>query len=255
MIKDQLYELTIENEDVDGVFAISLVESPAIEMDFVYFGKDELKFSSVDKEKRLLMGPILVPDKKILRVDGAGKPYYVFFKPETIKRLSELYLEKKLVDKATLEHDKNIDGVALVESWIVESREKDKSRLYGLSLPVGSWVGTFKVNNDEIWNEFVKTGAVKGFSIEGIFYHKLVEASIIEDLMEKEITELSEAEAVKVLRKIKKLIKSDGRYSKGKKLITEDMEGVQPSVVSSYPGESSKKKKTKMWSEIFSQIK
>jgi hypothetical protein len=220
MIKEQLYELTVEDENVDGVFAISLVESPAIEMDFVYFGKD-VKFSTIDNEKRLLMGPILVPDKKILRVDGAGQPYYVFFKPETIKRLSELYLEKKLTDKATLEHDKNIDGVNLVESWIVESRTKDKSSLYGLSLPVGSWAGTFKVTDDSIWNEYVKTGKVKGFSIEGIFDHKLVEASMIEDIMEKELTELSDEEAEVVLSRIKALIKKDSRYKKGQRV---DME-------------------------------
>ena len=217
MIKEQLYELTIEDEEVDGVFAISLVESPAIEMDFVYFGKD-VKFSTIDNEKRLLMGPILVPDKKILRVDGAGKPYYVFFKPETIKRLSELYLEKKLTDKATLEHDKDIDGVTLVESWITESRTKDKSSIYGLSLPVGSWVGTFKVTDDSIWNEYVKSGKVKGFSIEGIFDHKLVEASMIEDIMEKELTELSEEEAEVVLSRIKALIKKDARYKKGQRV-------------------------------------
>ena len=255
MITDQIYELTIDDENIDGVFAVSLVEEPAIEMNWVYFGK-EVKFAAVDAEKRMLMGPILVPDKKILRVDGEGKPYHVFFKPETIKRLSEMYLEKKYTDKATLEHENKIDGVHLVESWIVESRTKDKSSLYGLSLPIGSWVGTFKVNNDDIWNNYVKTGAVKGLSIEGMFSHKLVEASMLMDIMEKEITELSDVEAQLVLKKIKKLIKQDGRYAKGKKLITEDMEGVAPSVTSTYPGEGpTKKKKTKMWSDVFASIK
>lgn len=217
MIKDQLYELTIDDENVDGVFAVSLVEEPAIEMNWVYFGK-EVKFAAVDSEKRMLMGPILVPDKKILRVDGEGKPYHVFFKPETIKRLSEMYLENKYTDKATLEHENKIDGVHLVESWIVESRTKDKSSLYGLSLPVGSWAGTFKITNDDIWNEFVKTGAVKGFSIEGMFSHKLVEASKVDDLLEKELTELSDEEAQIVLSRIKALIKKDNRYKKGQRV-------------------------------------
>jgi hypothetical protein len=86
---------------------------------------------------------------------------FVFFKPETIKRLSEMYLQKKYTDKATLEHDKKIDNIALVESWIVESREKDKSNLYGLNVPVGTWMGTFKIDNEDIWNNYVKTGEVK----------------------------------------------------------------------------------------------
>ena len=170
MIKEQLYELTVEDENVDGVFAISLVESPAIEMDFVYFGKD-VKFSTIDNEKRLLMGPILVPDKKILRVDGAGQPYYVFFKPETIKRLSELYLEKKLTDKATLEHDKNIDGVNLVESWIVDDPKHDKQQVFGMDYPKGTWMVSMKILDDAIWQK-VKDGKLNGFSVQGYFLEK-----------------------------------------------------------------------------------
>lgn len=255
MIKDQIYELVLE-DDADEVFAISLVESPAIESNFVYFNKQSVQFASINDEKRLVMGPILVPDKKILRVDEMGQPYYVFFKPETIKKLSEKYLENKYTDQTTLEHDKKIDGVHLVESWIVESRTKDKSSLYGLSLPVGSWVGTFKVTNDSIWNDFVKTKDVKGFSIEGMFSHKLVEASMVEDIMEKEITELSDVEAQLVLKKIKHLIKSDLRYAKGKRMDIVDMEGAMPTVSTSYPGEGpTKKKKTQTWSEIFSVLK
>lgn len=255
MIKDQIYELVLE-DDMDEVFAISLVEQPAIESNFVYFNKQGVQFAAINDEKRLVMGPILVPDKKILRVDEMGNPYFVFFKPDTIKKLSEMYLEKKYNSETTLEHDKKIDNISLVESWIVESRTKDKSSIYGLSLPVGSWVGTFKVNNDDIWNNYVKTGDVKGFSIEGMFSHKLVEASMLDDVMEKEITELSDVEAQLVLKKIKKLIKQDGRYAKGKKLVTEDMEGVAPSVTSTYPGEGpTKKKKQQTWSELFSTLK
>ena len=263
MIKDQLYELTIDDENLDGVFAVSLVSEPAIEMNFVYFGKD-VKFAAVDTEKHMLMGPILVPDKKILRVDGEGRPYHVFFKPETIKRLSEMYLEKKFTDSATLEHEAPIDGVHLVESWIVDSTTKDKSSLYGLSLPVGTWAGTFKISSPEIWDDFVKTGAVKGFSIEGMFSHKLTEMS--EAYMEKEIVELSDAETKRVLNKIKNLIKSDNRYKKGKRMDIVDMDGVAPTISTTYAGEGPKKvispssitekpKLKQKWSEIFSTLK
>jgi len=213
-----IYELIIENEDIDEVFAISLVEDPAIESNFVFFDKEKIQFAAVNDEKRLLMGPILIPDKQILRIDGEGMPYHVFFKPDTIKRLSEMYLEKKYTDKSTLEHDKKITGVNLVESWIVESRTKDKSAMYGLSVPVGTWMGTFKVNNDDIWENYVKTGEVKGFSIEGLFGHNLVAATKEKDYLNKEISDLNEEEAILVLSQIRALIKKDSRYKTKKRV-------------------------------------
>ena len=204
-----IYELVIEDENIDEVFAISLVEEPAIEMDFVFFDKEKVQFAAINDEKRLLMGPILIPDKKILRIDGEGKPYHVFFKPETIKKLSEMYLKKKYTDKSTLEHDKKIKGVTLVESWIKESDTQDKSALYNLNVPVGSWLGTFKVDNDEIWNDYVKTGEVKGFSIEGLFGHNLVSAALVDELyLNKEISDLSEDEAAMLLTKIRTMFES-----------------------------------------------
>ena len=213
-----IYELVIEDENIDEVFAISLVEEPAIESNFVFFDKEKIHFAAVNDEKRLLMGPILIPDKQILRIDGEGMPYHVFFKPETIKRLSEMYLEKKYTDKSTLEHDKKITGVNLVESWIVESRTKDKSAMYGLSVPVGTWMGTFKVNNDDIWENYVKTGEVKGFSIEGLFGHNLVAATKEKDYLDKEISDLNEEEAILVLSQIRALIKKDSRYKTKKRV-------------------------------------
>jgi hypothetical protein len=209
--KEELYELVIEDENIDGIFAISLVQDPAIEADFVYFDKEKVLFSSIDNEKRLVMGAILIPNKKILRIDGEGKPYYVFFKPETIKRLSELYLQNKLTDKATLEHNKKINGVTLVESWIKESPTKDKSVMYNLNAPVGSWVGTFRIDNDEIWNDYVKTGDVKGFSIEGVFGHSLVSAN---EQFSKDavLSDLDEQESTLLLRQMRALIKRDNRY-------------------------------------------
>jgi hypothetical protein len=213
-----IYELVIEDENIDEVFAISLVEEPAIESNFVFFDKEKVQFAAVNDEKKLLMGPILIPDKQILRIDGEGMPYHVFFKPETIKRLSEMYLKKKYTDKSTLEHDSKIDGVTLVESWIVESRTKDKSALYGLSVPVGTWMGTFKVDNEDIWNNYVKTGEVKGFSIEGLFGHNLVSAAKEQDYLNKEISDLEEHEAALVLSQIRALIKKDSRYKAKKRV-------------------------------------
>jgi len=211
----KLYELTIEDNE-DEIFAISIVESPAIESDFMYFDKEVLQFASVDTEQRMLIGPILIPDKHILRVDGEGQPYNVFFTKETVKRLAQMYLQKKYTDKATLEHDTNIKGVDLVESWVKDT-QLDKSNGYGLKLPQGTWVGMFKVTNDKIWNDYVKTGKVKGFSIEGLFSHKLIKASL-EEIIEKDINELSDVEANVVLSHLKALIKKDSRYKVGKRI-------------------------------------
>jgi hypothetical protein len=213
-MKDLLYELRVEDE-TDEVFAISLVESPAIESDFVYFDKEEIRFAKVDNEQRMLIGPILIPDKKILRVDGEGNPFHVFFTKETVKKIAQNYLMKKYTDKATLEHDSKIKGVHLVESWVKDGK-LDKSNNYGLNVPEGTWMGMFKIHDDKIWNDYVKTGKVKGFSIEGLFEHKLVNASIID--LEKDVEDLSENEVEVLLSKIRALIKKDKRYGSGKRI-------------------------------------
>ena len=183
----KLYELQIEDNE-DEVFAISLVESPAIESDFIYFDKEKTQFAAVDTEKKMLIGPILIPDKNILRIDGEGQPYHVFFTKDTVAKIAQNYLRKKYTDKATLEHDKTIKGVDLVESW-VKTGKLDKSNNFGLNVPEGTWMGIFKITDDNIWNDYVKTGKVKGFSIEGIFSNKLIKASLLdEDILEKDIT-------------------------------------------------------------------
>lgn len=213
----KLYELKVEDEGVDEVFAISLVESPAIESDFIYFEKEEVVFASVDKEQQMLVGAILIPDKKILRVDGEGQPYHVFLTKDTIKQVAQNYLMKKYTDKATLEHDKKIKGVHLVESWIKEGK-LDKSSRYGLSVPEGTWMGMFKITDDNLWRDYVKTGKVKGFSIEGLFEHKLIQASKEEILLSKDIEDLTEEEALVVLSYMKNIIKKDSRYKAGKRI-------------------------------------
>lgn len=216
----KVYELVIEDKE-DEVFAISLVENPAIESDWVYFDKEVIQFASVDTEQKMLIGPILIPDKKILRVDAEGQPYHVFFTKDTVKKLAQNYLMKKYTDSATLEHEKSIKGVHLIESWVKDG-QLDKSNNYGLNVPKGTWLGIFKITDDNIWNDFIKSGKVKGFSIEGLFSHKLVQASMVDDLLlDKNITELSDSEAAKVLSRLKYLIKKDARYKGGKRI---DME-------------------------------
>ena len=206
----KLYELKVEDEGIDEVFAISLVESPAIESDFLFFNKEELRFAKIDNEQRMLIGPILIPDKKILRIDGEGNPYHVFFTKDTVKKLAQNYLMKKYTDKATIEHgDRKIKGVHLVESWVKDGK-LDKSNNYGLALPEGTWIGMFKIADETLWNDYVKTGKVKGFSVEALLEQKLVKASLID--LDKDIEDLSEEEANIFLGQIKAIIRKDKRY-------------------------------------------
>jgi hypothetical protein len=211
----KLYELKIEDNE-DEVFAISLVESPAIESDFIFFDKEEVMFAATDTEQQMLIGPILLPEKKILRVDGEGQPYHVYFTRETVKKIAQNYLMKKYTDKATLEHDMSIKGVHLVESWIKDGK-LDKSNNYGLNLPEGAWVGMFKITDPKIWKDYVKTGKVKGFSIEGLFTHNLIHASK-EDVLLKDIEDLTEQEAEVFLSTLRAIIKKDKRFGVGKRI-------------------------------------
>ena len=208
----KLFELTIDDAFLDEVFAISLVEDPAIESNFVWFDKEKVQFQKIDNEKRLVVGPVLIPNKKILRIDGEGQPYEVFFKPETIEKLAQGYLKKGYQAKSTLEHEKKISGVTLVESWIKTSK-LDKSNSYGLNLPIGSWVGMLKVDNDDIWKDYVKNGEVKGFSIEGLFSHELVKQS-----KENVLDNILNEEAEYLLNEIRRTVKEDKRYKGGKRV-------------------------------------
>lgn len=180
----ELREMILDEDAIEaGVEAISLVESPAIESDFVALSKQkEVKLATVSEEKRIVMGPILIPDKKIYRKQGEQE-YEIFFSKDTVLKVSQLYQRKGLQSKSTLEHAISLEGITLVETWVKEDMEKDKSALYGLSDPVGTWMGSMKIYNDEVWKEYVQTGKVKGFSIEG-FFKERVEASQVHNLKE-----------------------------------------------------------------------
>ena len=136
----------------------------------------EWTFSKQQEDKMLLAGPLMVADKLIPRLDEEGNKYYVFFDAEAIQKLSYKLMKNKLIDSINIEHDANrqVDDISLVETWLVEDPEKDKSNLYGYELSKGSWFGVYKVNNKEIWDNYVKTGKVKGFSVEGLFADKTI---------------------------------------------------------------------------------
>ena len=161
-----------ENDDVSGIEAVSIVENPAIEEDFVALKNQEFKFAEVNKEKRILMGAALIPNKPIYRRNEDNE-YYIYFSRDTVRKASELFFIRGNHNKSTLEHQMPLEGLVAVESWIVEDKDKDKSKVYGMDMPLGTWMLSMKVLNDEVWENYVKTGRVKGFSIEGYFADKL----------------------------------------------------------------------------------
>jgi hypothetical protein len=191
----EIFELFIDEEnEYSGIDAVSIVEHPAIEEDFIALNNKEVKLAEVDAEKRILLGPALIPNKKIYRRNGEDE-YFIFFSEDTVRKASQLFLSRGKQNNSTLEHEVEIGGLSVVESWIIEDEVKDKSRKYNLNLPVGTWMISVKVNNDQIWEEFVKTGMVKGFSIEGFFTDKLDERPqepTEEDLAEMEALSLLE---------------------------------------------------------------
>lgn len=201
-----IVELVIdENDEVSGIEAISVVESPAIEEDFIALKNQEFKLAEVDKEKRILMGAALVPNKPIYRRSGEDE-YYIYFSKETVRKASELFFIRGNQNKSTLEHNLPLTGLTAVESWIVEG-EKDKTRHYGLDVPVGTWMVSMKVHNDDIWNNYVKTGKVKGFSIEGYFADKLEKPQ--DKSIKDELSKIEEEEAQHILDQLTNLFDNE----------------------------------------------
>jgi len=186
----KIVELIIdENDEFNGIEAISIVENPAIEEDFIALKDSKpVELAEVDKEKKILMGALLIPNKPIFRANDEEE-YYIYFSRKTVLQASQKYLKAGNQKNSTLEHQMNLQGLTLVESWIKEDMVHDKSVKYGMDVPLGTWMGSIKVDNDEIWENYVKTGLVKGFSIEGYFADKAEspqEKGIKDELNEQE---------------------------------------------------------------------
>ena len=208
-----IVELFIDEEDAIGIEAISVVESPAIEEEFIALKNQEFKLAEIDKEKRILMGAALIPNKPIYRKNEDNE-YYIYFSRDTVRKASELFFINGNQNNSTLEHQVPLTGLSVVESWIVES-EKDKTRHYDMEVPVGTWMVSMKVLNDEIWNDYVKTGRVKGFSIEGYFADKAERPK--DKSLKDELAQIEEEEAEYLLGQIKGIIKKDKRLKTGQR--------------------------------------
>ena len=166
----ETYKVLFNEQENDGVYAISLVSDPAIEVQFVTLSKQkEIKLATINEEQRILLGAVLIPDQPIYRVQD-GHEFNIVFPKETIKQVQQNFSQQGYQNNSTIEHSgQQIENVTFVETWIKEDEVHDKSVMHGFNEPIGTWFAAMKVNNDEIWNDYVKTGKVKGFSIDGVF--------------------------------------------------------------------------------------
>lgn len=193
-----------ENEEMVGIEAVSIVENPAIESDFIALADQEIKLAKVDDEKRIVMGAALIPNKPIFRKRN-DTMFYVYFSEDTVRRSSELFFQNGNQSNATLEHQMKASGLTVVESWIVEG-EQDKSRIYGLDVPKGTWMISMKITDDKLWAEIKEGKKYKGFSIEGFYSDR---ATIKKSDAKSEMAAIEEEEAEYMLTNIKNLLSND----------------------------------------------
>ena len=168
-----IVELVVSDDEL-AIDCISLVSAPAIEENMVYMSKakNNLTLAKVDEDKQELISPALIPEKSIYRYDAdTDSDYYVYFSKDTVKKCAYSYLKNNNHHKATLEHQDRVSGVLTVESWIIEDTKTDKSTLYGFSLPKGTWMVKMAITNLDLWSK-IKSGDIKGLSIEGFFTSK-----------------------------------------------------------------------------------
>lgn len=167
--------LTIElfPQDTDTLTDVSLVKEPAIEVDFLMFSKEKKTYCFSSDEKMILTGPALIPNQKIYRRDGE-KEYEIFFSEDTVRTISQQFLQNNKNHSFTLEHGDKTDDVCVIESWLVEDPDNDKAKSLGLDVPKGTWMLSVKVNSPELWSR-IKEGEFQGFSVAGLFRQEMSE--------------------------------------------------------------------------------
>ena len=164
----KVYEAVLSNDETQGVYALSVVENPAMEDEWIALSEhpQKIELAQVDEEKRLLLGAALIPNKRIYRNINDNE-FEMFFKEETIERLSHNFFKQQNNNNSSLEHELKLEGMSVVESWTVTNPKTDKSVNFGKEYPKGTWVTMMKVDNDEVWAK-VKNGEIKGFSIDAL---------------------------------------------------------------------------------------
>lgn len=205
--KLKCYSVTLDSD----VYAVSLVDDPAIEETFIALGKEKpLRVFLEENEKRIVMGAVLVPDKPIYR-NQDGEEFYITFSADTIEKLAHDFLRMGRNYNFSYQHEKDVDGVSVIESWIVSDTEMDKSSRYGMRLPKGTWVMAAKIDNENLWKS-IKNGDAKGFSIEAI-------VNLDEIKLKKENNEMPEEKDKKVEMEAVEI--TDGFWDKLRQIISD----------------------------------
>ena len=134
------------------------------------------QFAFSEDDERIVIGPAMIPDQLILRKDELGKPFHVFFSRDTVKKIAEKFFEYNKQNNTDINHDDEITTQnTLLESWIVDDPSMDKSKSLGFNVPEGTWMTSYKINDEETWQK-IKNGELNGYSIAGNFIEKATKA-------------------------------------------------------------------------------
>jgi len=160
--------LTIDENEEAGVDAVALVDNPAIERNWMAFSKQSksYQFEITNEEKRVISGPLMISELPIFRKTEEGDEYYVVFNADTIRKIVYKYMKEGRTNSVNEMHETALDGVFMFESFIIDDRKKTPKGYE--ELPEGSWFGSYRVENDDVWQQ-VKDGDFRGFSVEGLF--------------------------------------------------------------------------------------
>jgi len=165
-----IYRLTIKDEDDKmGVNYVALVDEPAIQTNWLAFN-GQMKFA-MDKERKIITGALMLADLPIYRRSEKMGEFYVVFDKFQIEKIVQRFMKNGFTDNVNKMHDakQTVDGVYMYESFIVDSQRGVRPPVGFEDAPEGSWFGSYKVDNEDVWNNFIKTGEFKGFSVEGVF--------------------------------------------------------------------------------------
>ena len=185
----ETYNVIFDAEKDLGVYGVSVVESPAMESQFIALNKQHIKLAEVDEKKHILAGVVLIPDKDVYR-NQDGREFNIRFSAETIEEVANSFIKNGYQGNSTIEHQDKIEGVSIVQSWVVKDPENDTANAYGLpkeDIKKGSWIALYKCDNKEIYDKALK-GEITGFSIDGLF--SLEKVNLKRETMKDELVNL-----------------------------------------------------------------
>ncbi len=185
----ETYNVIFDAEKDLGVYGVSLVESPAMESQFIALNKQYIQLAEVDEKKHILAGVVLIPDKDVYR-NQDGREFNIRFSAETIEEVANSFIKNGYQGNSTIEHQDKIEGVSIVQSWVVKDPENDTANAYGLpkeDIKKGSWIALYKCDNKEIYDKALK-GEITGFSIDGLF--SLEKVNLKSEIMKDELVNL-----------------------------------------------------------------